>query len=80
MMAMMNDYTEIWQWQDSITTAVNACGHGIWDLHPTDYGFHLELSEHLDDESANALCCQLPLNSDYEGNGSHGAVLSLYMD
>ena len=77
-MATMNDYTEIWQLQDAITTSVNACGYGIWDLHPTDYGFHLELSERLDDESVAALCCQLPLSSDYEGNGSHGSVLSLY--
>ncbi len=29
---MMKDYTELWQLQDSITTAVNACGYGIWDL------------------------------------------------
>ena len=29
---MMKDYTELWQLQDSITTAVNACGYGILDL------------------------------------------------
>jgi len=28
----MKDYTELWQLQDSIATAVNACGYGIWDL------------------------------------------------
>ena len=26
----MNDFTEIWQLQDAITTSVNACGYGIW--------------------------------------------------
>lgn len=31
----MNDYTEIWQLQDVITTAVNACGYDIWDLPST---------------------------------------------
>lgn len=35
----MNDYTEIWQLQDVITTAVNACGYDIWDLHANDSGF-----------------------------------------
>lgn len=45
----MRDFTEIWQLQDTIITAVNACGYGVWDLHATSWGFHLELTEHLDD-------------------------------
>ena len=45
----MRDFTEIWQLQDTIITAVNACGYGVWDLHATNWGFHLELTEHLDD-------------------------------
>ena len=36
----MRDFTEIWQLQDSIITAVNACGYGVWDLHATSWGFH----------------------------------------
>lgn len=47
----MNDYTEIWQLQDVITTAVNACGYDIWDLHANDSGFLLELAEYLDDDA-----------------------------
>ena len=62
----MNDYTEIWQLQDVITTAVNACGYDIWDLHANDSGFLLELAEYLDDDAINLLCCQLPLVADYE--------------
>lgn len=49
----MNDYTEIWQLQDVITTAVNACGYDIWDLHANDSGFLLELAEYLDDDAIN---------------------------
>jgi len=73
-MATMNDYTEIWQLQDVITTAVNACGYDIWDLHANDSGFLLELAEYLDDDAINLLCCQLPLVADYEGQGAHGSV------
>ena len=47
-MATMNDYTEIWQLQDAITTSVNACGYDIWDLHVNASGFLLELVEYLD--------------------------------
>lgn len=35
----MRDFTEIWQLQDTIITAVNACGYGVWDLHATSWGF-----------------------------------------
>lgn len=34
----MRDFTEIWQLQDTIITAVNACGYGVWDLHATSWG------------------------------------------
>ena len=77
-MATMNDYTEIWQLQDAITTSVNACGYGIWDLHANDSGFLLELAEYLDDDAINLLCCQLSLVADYEGKGDHGSMFCLY--
>ncbi|MED9898471.1 MAG: hypothetical protein UE783_09925 [Prevotella sp.] len=77
-MATMNDYTEIWQLQDVITTAVNACGYDIWDLRANDSGFLLELAEYLDDDAINLLCCQLPLVADYEGQGAHGSMFCLY--
>ena len=74
----MRDFTEIWQLQDTIMTVVNACGHGVWDLHATSWGFHLELTEHLDDTEISNICSQLPLSADYEGEGINGSVLSLY--
>ena len=74
----MRDFTEIWQLQDTIITAVNACGYGVWDLHATNWGFHLELTEHLDDAEICNICSQLPLSGDYEGEGINGSVLSLY--
>ena len=74
----MRDFTEIWQLQDTIMTAVNACGHVVWDLHATSWGFHLELTEHLDDTEISNICSQLPLSADYEGEGINGSVLSLY--
>lgn len=57
----LKDYTELWQLQDSITTAVNACGYGIWDLCPANGGFRLELSTHIEEEDISNLCCQQPL-------------------
>ena len=73
----MRDYTEIWQLQDTIITAVNACGQVVWDLHETSDGFHLELTEHLDETEISNLCCQLPLSADCEGEGKNGSVLRL---
>lgn len=75
----LNDYTEIWQLQDAITTVVNACGYGIWNLQCIDGVFKLETNTHLDDATVNDLCCQLPLAADYEGEGSHGSMFTLYL-
>lgn len=74
----MKDYTEVWQLQDAITTAVNACGYGVWDLHQTHTGFLLELAEHLNDEAMANFICQLPLVADYDGEGSHGTIISIH--
>lgn len=75
----LKDYTELWQLQDSITTAVNACGYGIWDLCPSNGGFRLELSTHIEEEDISNLCCQLPLMTDYEGEGRNGSMFSLQL-
>lgn len=75
----LKDYTELWQLQDSITTAVNASGYGVWDLRPEESGFHLELSTHMDEADISNLCCQLPLMADYDGEGNNGSVFSLYL-
>jgi hypothetical protein len=45
-------YENAWQVQDEITTAVNALGWSIWDLHYDRNAdvFRLEVNSHLDDE------------------------------
>jgi len=77
MNATLKDYTELWQLQDSITTAVNACGYGVWDLRPSNGGFRLELSAHIGEMDISNLCCQLPLMADYEGEGRNGSLFRL---
>ena len=79
MSANLKDYSELWQLQDSITTAVNASGYGVWDLRPSNEGFHLELTAHIDEEGISSFCCQLPLITDYEGEGRHGSMFCLYL-
>lgn len=74
----MKDYTELWQMKDSITTVVEANHHSIWELCQSEYGMVLELNEHLEDDAISLLCGQFPLAADYNGEGSHGTVISLY--
>lgn len=74
----MKDYTEIWQTKDSITTVVEANHYSIWELNQSDYGFVLELNEHLEDDAISLLCGQFPLVADYDGEGSHGTRITLY--
>lgn len=64
---------------ETITTAVNACGYGIWDLCPANGGFRLELSTHIEEEDISNLCYQLPLMADYEGEGRNGSMFSLQL-
>ena len=75
----IDQYTEIWQLQDGIMTIVNACGYGVWDLHPERYGLRLELDLHLDDDAMSRLCSHMPLPADYEGEGNKGTVITIYM-
>lgn len=74
----MKDYIEIWKLKDSITTVVEANHFSIWELSQTDYGLILELSENIDDDSVCLLCGQFPISADYNGEGSHGTIISLY--
>ncbi|MGM9713125.1 MAG: hypothetical protein ACI3Y5_03275 [Prevotella sp.] len=76
----IDQYTEIWQTQDGITTIVNACGYGVWDLHPVEGGFMLELDRHVGDDDISLFCSQLPLPSDYYGEGRHGTVVMLRLE
>ena len=74
------NYEDIWQIQDEITAAVNSLGFSLWDLHydHSSFSFHMELSEHLPDEILSSFCSQMPLPTDYDGEGSHGSVFMLY--
>ena len=74
----VNDYTEIWQMKDAITTVVEANGYTIWDLSQEGSGFKLELNSHLDDEAISYIFGQFPLSADYSGEGNHGTIISLY--
>ena len=64
--------------KDSITTVVEANHYSIWELSQTDYGFALELNEHLEDDAISLLCRQFPIVEHYEGEGTHGTSIILY--
>ena len=74
------NYEDIWQKQDEITASVNSLGFSLWDLHydRPSFSFHLELNEHVPDDSLSSFCSQMPLATDYDGEGSHGSVFTLY--
>ena len=74
-------YEDIWQIQDEITAVVNSLCFSLWDLHydRAFFSFHLELNEHLPDDALSSFCFQMPLTTDYDGEGSHGSVFTLYL-
>ena len=74
------NYEDIWQIQDEITASVNSLGFSLWDLHyeRSSFSFHLELTECVPDGSLSSFCSQMPLVTDYDGEGSHGSVFTLY--
>lgn len=73
-----SEYTELWQMQDAITTVANANGYTVWELRMMDGCFHLELNTHLDEEKISEFCAQMPLPTDWEGEGTHGSKFCLY--
>ena len=74
-------YEDIWQIQDEITSAVNSLGYSLWDLRydRASFSFHLELSEHLPDDTISSFCSHMPLSADYDGEGNYGSVFTLYL-
>jgi hypothetical protein len=76
---MAVNYEDLWHMQDEIAAAVNALGYTVWDLHYDPAGglFRLELNEHPDEDALSLLSAHLPMASDYNGEGSHGARLTL---
>ena len=77
-MSDWQDFSELWMLKDSITTVVEANGASVWDIHQSVGALKVELCQHLDDEQMSELCCQFPLSADYEGEGTHGSVFTLY--
>ena len=75
------NYEDIWQIQDEITASVNSLGFSLWDLHydRPSFSFHLELNEHVPDDSLSSFCSQMPLATDYDGEGSHGSDAFLFL-
>ena len=65
------NYEGIWQIQDEITAAVNSLVFTLWDLHyeRDSFSFHLELNECVPDGSLSSFCSQMPLSTDYDGDG-----------
>ena len=74
------EYEDIWQIQDEITSAVNSLDFSIWDMHydRQSFSFRIELTEHLPDDVLTSFGSQMPLPTDYDGEGSHGSVFALY--
>ena len=72
----MKDFDSIWRTQDEIRTVVNAVlGECIWSLAYNERrsAIVLELTVSLDEDAISDLCCQFPIASDYDGEGSMGS-------
>lgn len=76
----LSKYDDVWRLQDEITAAVNALGYTVWELSYNQQSgtFRLELNEHVEDDQTSTICYQMPLTADYEGEGSHGSLYTLY--
>ena len=78
----MIDYDSIWRTQDEIRTVVNAVlGECIWNLAYDERrsAIVLELTVSIDEDVISDLCCQFPIASDYDGEGSRGSKFVFYL-
>lgn len=75
---VMANSQNAWQMKDAIMTVVEANHYSVWDIRQTAGGFRVELNEKLSEDAASLLCGQFPLTADYDGEGSHGTIFSLY--
>ena len=78
----MKDFDSIWRTQDEIRTVVNAVlGECIWNLTYNERrsAIVLELTVSLEEETISDLCCQFPIASDYDGEGSRGTKFVFYL-
>ena len=65
----MTDFDPIWRTQDEIRTVVNAVlGECIWNLSYNEHrmGIELELTQYLEEETADMLINQFPVAADYD--------------
>ena len=77
----MTDFDPIWRTQDEIRTVVNAVlGECIWNLRYNEHrmGIELELTQYLEEETADMLINQFPIAADYDRMGSHGTKFIFY--
>lgn len=72
-------YEDSWKLADEITSSVNAQNLSVWDLRYNREAetFRLELNEHLQDDQLSKFCYQMPLTTDYDGEGAHGSMFTL---
>ena len=78
----MKDFDSIWRTQDEIRTVVNAVlGECIWNLTYNERrsAIVLELTVSLEEEAISDLCCQFPIASDYDEEGSRGTKFVFYL-
>ena len=78
----MTDFDSIWRIQDEIRTVVNAVlGECIWNLSYNEHrmGIELELTQYLEEDTADILINQFPVTADYDGVGSHGTKFVFYL-
>ena len=78
----MTDFVSIWRTQDEIRTVVNVVlGESIWNLSYNErrMGIELELTQYLEEESADMLINQFSEAADYDGVGNHGTKFVFYL-
>ena len=78
----MIDFDSIWRTQDEIRTVVDAVlGECIWNLSYNErrMGIELELTQYLEEETADMLINQFSVAADYDGTGSHGTKFIFYL-
>ena len=78
----MKEFDSICGNQDEIRTVVNAVlGECIWNLAYDERrsAIVLELTVSLEEDAISDLCCQFPIASDYDGEGSRGTKFVFYL-
>ena len=91
----MTDFDSIWRTQDEVRTVVRSSsarllpkgrknavlGECIWNLSYNErrMGIELELTQYLEEETADTLINQFSVAADYDGMGSHGTKFIFYM-